>query len=146
MVAEKFDPTIDRICFCRIFQTLMNLEKKTMEMSLEGPKMVERRYGLALNCRKTQKSGDPSWRPPPPSLARSGRVQRLLAGKFYRRGRLVVLLLPVHCMYSSGGRNRLPRLKPDRPKNGSKRPSSRFSSFWDFLSIFVVGSSLGTQD
>ena len=49
-------------------------------------------------------------------------------------------------LYSSGGWNRLPRLKPDRPKNGSKRPNSGFSGFWDFLSGFGVGSSLGTQN
>ena len=66
--------------------------------------------------------------------------------KFYGQDRSVVVLLPVQCVYSSGGRNRLPRLKPDRPKNGSKRPSSGFSCFWDFLSGFRVGSSLGTQN
>ena len=49
MVAEKLDLTIGRICFCRIFQTVVNLEKRTTEMSLEGPKMVERRYGVAEN-------------------------------------------------------------------------------------------------
>ena len=49
MVAEKLDPTIGRICFCRIFQTVMNMEKRTTEMSSEGPKMVERGYGVARN-------------------------------------------------------------------------------------------------
>ena len=134
MVAGKLDPTVGRICFCRIFQTVMNLEKRTREMSSEGPKMVKRSYGLAWNGRKTQKSGDPSLRLPPPSSARFGRVRRWLAGKFYRRGHLVVLLLHVRRVYSSGGRNRLPRLKPDRPKNGSKRPSSRFSGFFGIFS------------
>ena len=43
-------------------------------------------------------------------------------------------------VYSSGGRNRLPRLTPDRPKNGLKRPNSGFSGFEDFLSGFEVGS------
>ena len=47
MVAEKFDPIVGRICFCRIFQMVMNMEKRTMEMSSEGPKMVEKRYGSA---------------------------------------------------------------------------------------------------
>ena len=41
MVAGKLDPIVGRICFCRIFQTVMNLEKRTTEMSSEGPKMVE---------------------------------------------------------------------------------------------------------
>ena len=39
MVAEKLDPTVGRNCFCRIFQTVMNLVKRTTEMSSEGPKM-----------------------------------------------------------------------------------------------------------
>ena len=38
-------------------------------MSLEGPKMVERRYGLARNGLKwpknQERSGDPQWPPPP---------------------------------------------------------------------------------
>ena len=43
MVAEKLDPTVGRICFCRIFQTVMNLEKRTTETSSKGPKMVEKK-------------------------------------------------------------------------------------------------------
>ena len=66
--------------------------------------------------------------------------------KFYSQDPPVVALLPVQPVYSSGGRNRLPRLKPDRPKNASKLPSSGFSGFWDFLSGFGVGSSLGIQN
>ena len=66
--------------------------------------------------------------------------------KFHDDGRLVVLLLPGQRVSSDGGRNRLPRLKPDRSKNGSKRSSSGFSGFLDFLSGFGVGSSLGTQN
>ena len=133
MVAEKLYPTVGRICFCRMFQTVMNLEKRTIEMSSDGPKMVGERYGSAWNGRKLEKSGDPRWKLPPCSPARSERVRRRLAVKFHSDGILVVLLLPGQCVYSDGGRNRLPRLKPDRPKNGSKRPSSRFSGFWDFL-------------
>ena len=44
-MAEKFDPIVDRICFCHIFQTVMNLEKRTTEMSLDGPKMWKRGMG-----------------------------------------------------------------------------------------------------
>ena len=47
VVAEKLDPIVDQFCFCRIFQTVRNLQKGTTEMSLEGPKMVEKRYGFA---------------------------------------------------------------------------------------------------
>ena len=35
-------------------------------MSSEGPKMVGGRYGLAWNGRKTPKSDDTRWPPPPP--------------------------------------------------------------------------------
>ena len=63
-----------------------------------------------------------------------------LAVKFYCQDRPVVVLLSIRCVYSSGGQNRLPRLKLDRPKNGLKRSNSRFSGFGDFLSGFGVGS------
>ena len=69
MVAEKLDPTVDQLCVCRIFQTMRNLQKGTTEMSSEGPKLVERRYGLAGNGLKWPKnqdrSSDPRWSPPP---------------------------------------------------------------------------------
>ena len=146
VVAGKLDPTVIQICFCRTSQTVMNLEKRTTEMSSEGPKMVGNSYGLAWNGRKMTKSGDPRWRLPPCSPARSERVRRWLPQKFHGDGRLVVALLPGRRVYSSGCRNRLLRLKTDRPKNGSKRPSSGFSDFWDFLSGVGVGSSLGTQN
>ena len=55
MVAGKLDPTVGRICFYRIFQTVMNLEKRITEMSSEGPKMVEMSYRLAGNGRKIKK-------------------------------------------------------------------------------------------
>ena len=132
VVAEKLDPTIGRICFCRIFQTVINLEKRTTEMSSEGPKRVEEKYGSAWNGRKMTKSDDPRWRLPSCSPARFGRVRWRLAVKFHGDGRLVVALLPGRCVCSSGGRNRLSRLKLDWPENGSKRPSSGFSGFWDF--------------
>ena len=146
MVAGKLDPIVNRICFCRIFQTVMNLEKRTTEMSAEGPKMVGERYGSAWNGRKMAKSGDPRWRLPPLSSAISRHFRRRLAVKFHGDGRLVVALLPGRHMYSSSGRNQLPRLKPNRPEIGSKRPSSGFSGFCDFLSSFGVGFLLGTQN
>ena len=45
MVAGKLDPTVCRNCFCRIFQTVMNLEKRTTEMSSKGPKWWKRAMG-----------------------------------------------------------------------------------------------------
>ena len=125
VVAEKLDPTVGQICFRRIFQTVRNLKKRTMRMSSEGPKIGGGRYGLAWNGRKTTKSDDPRWPPPPRrSPARFGRVRRRFALKFHGQGRLVVALLPGLRVHQEGGRKRLPRLKPDWPENGSKRPSS----------------------
>ena len=69
MVAEKLDPTVDQLCFHRNFQTVRNLQKETTKMSLEGPKMVGGRYGLAGNGLKwpknQEKSRDPRWPSPP---------------------------------------------------------------------------------
>ena len=142
-MAIKLDPTVGQLCFCRIFQTVRNLQKATTEMSSGGPKMVEISYGMAGNGLKWPKNqeitSDPQWPSPSPS-ALSGRVRRGLAVKFYGQDRPVVALLPVRHVYSSGGRNRLPQLKPDRPKNGLKRPNSGFSGFGDFLSGFGIGS------
>ena len=45
MVAEKLDPIVGQLCFCRIFQKVRNLQKETTEMSSEGPKMVKRGMG-----------------------------------------------------------------------------------------------------
>ena len=133
VVAGKLDPKVGQLYFCRIIQTVRNLQKGTTGMSSEGPKMVGGRYGSAWNGRKTPKFGDPKWPSSPPSPTRSGRVRRLLAGKSYRSGRLVVLLLHGWRVYNGGGPNRLPRLKPDRPKNGSKRPSSVFTILGSFF-------------
>ena len=94
MVAEKLDPTVSQICFRRIFQTVMNLKKRTTGMSSGGPKIGVKRYGSAWNGRKTAKSDDPRWRLPLPSPAKSGLVWRRLAVKFHGDGRLVVALLP----------------------------------------------------
>ena len=94
VVAEKLDRTVDQICFRCIFQTVRNLQKGTTGMSSEGTKMVGGRYGSAWNGRKTSKSGDPPWRPPPRSPARSGRVRWWFAVKFGWHGRLVEVLLP----------------------------------------------------
>ena len=74
VVAGKIYPTIGQLCFRRNFQTVRNLQKRTTEMSLEGPKMVGERYGLARNGLKWPKnqenSGDPRWPPPPPLFHR----------------------------------------------------------------------------
>ena len=117
VVAGKLDPTVGKICFRRIFQTVMNLEKRTTGMSSEGPKMVGERYGSTWNGRKMAKSGDPRWRQPPSSPARSERVRRRLVVKFHSEGCPVVTLLPVWRVRKCGGRNRLPWLKPEWPEN-----------------------------
>ena len=41
-------------------------------------------------------------------------------------------------VYGGGGQNRLPRLKPGRPKNGSKRPSLVLTCFGSFSRVFGV--------
>ena len=38
MVAEKLDPTIGQLCFCRIFQTVRNLQKKDHGNEFRGSK------------------------------------------------------------------------------------------------------------
>ena len=133
VVAEKLDPTVDQICFLRIFQTKMNLKKMTTGMSSEGPKMGGRRYGSAWNTRKTTKSGNPRWRPPPRSPARSRRVRRQFAVKFWRQGRLTLLLLPGWRVCQGGGKKRFPRQKPVWPKNGSKLPNLGSIGFGEFF-------------
>ena len=55
MVAGKLDPIVGQLCFRRNFQTVRNLQKGTIGMSSEGPKMVGGRYGLAGNGRKIKK-------------------------------------------------------------------------------------------
>ena len=132
MVARKIDPTVGQTCFRRIFQTVRNLRKRTMGMSSKGPKMGGGRYGSAWNGRKTKKTGDPPWRPPPHSPALSRSIRRRLAVKFGRQGCLVVALLPGWRVHQGGGRKRLPQPKPVWPENGSKRPSSESSGFGEF--------------
>ena len=98
MVAEKLDPTVGRICFCRIFQTVMNMEKKDKGNEFRGSKNSGKEVWVGLKWPKNTKihrpklvaaaafagpirarpaaAGQkilPSWssgRPPPPCLAR----------------------------------------------------------------------------
>ena len=146
VVAEKCDPTVGQLCFCRIFQTVRNLQKRTTRMSLEGLKMLGGRYGSALSGRKMQKTSEPRWRPLPPLPARSERFRRRLAENFYRKLRLVAVLLHGRRVRKVGGRIRLPRLKPERPENGSKRPSSVFKVLGSFSRVLELKMSvLGTR-
>ena len=147
------DPTVGQTSFRCIFQTVRNLEKMTTGISSEGPKMGGGRHRSAWNGRKTAKSGDPRWRPPPRSQARSERVRRRFAVIFCRQGRLTLIFLPGGCECKDGIRNRLPRLKPDWPENGSKRPSSgstglgeSFLGFGAEMSILGLGTLFGTQN
>ena len=116
-----------------------------MGMSSEGSKMVGERYGSAWNDRKMIKSSDPRWRLPPCSLARSGRVRRRLAVKFHDDGRLVVVLLPVQRVYSGGGRNRLPRLKPIGLKMGQNDPVRGFEFFGIFSWVLGLDPHLAPK-
>ena len=60
--------------------------------------------------------------------------------KFHRHDRLDVLLPPVRCLYSDGGRNRLLWLKLERPTNGSKRPSLVLTGLGSFSRVFGAQS------
>ena len=62
--------------------------------------------------------------------------------KFYGDGCLVVVLLPIRCVYSGGCRNRLPGLKPDRPENGSKRPVRGLRVFGIFSRVLGLDPHL----
>ena len=153
VVAEKLDPTVGQLCFCHIFQTVRNLQKGTTGMSSEGLKMVGGRYGSAWSGQKMQKNGDPRWRSPSHSSARSGRVRRRFAVKFLFQDRLTLLLLPGQHVCKVGGRSRLPRLKLEQPENGSKRPV-RCSRFWGVfskvlelkMSVLGLGFHLARKD
>ena len=123
MVAEKLDPTVAQLCFRRNFQTVRNLQKGTTEMSSEGPKMVERSYGVAGNglkwLKNQENTDDPRW--PSPPLRRP--VRGWLAVKFHGRLRSDVLLPYLQCVYSNSGRwclvwSNLPRLA-----NGQNDPT-----------------------
>ena len=103
VVAKKLDPTVGQTCFHRIIQTVRNLKKRTTGMSSEGLKMGGGRYGSAWNGRKTKKTGDPPWPPPPRLLARSESVRLRLAVKFSRKGRLAFLFLPGRRVFKGGG-------------------------------------------
>ena len=142
MVAGKLDPTFGQTFFHRIFQLVRNLRKRTTGMSSEGPKMGVGRYGSAWNGRKIGKSGDPPWRALSRLSERSEHVRRRLARKFYRRGRLAILLFPSWLVCKGGGRNRLPRPKPVWLKNGSKRPSSGSTGFREFSRVLEFKMSV----
>ena len=145
VVAEKLDPTVGRICFCHIFQTVMNLEKRTTEMSSEGPKMVGERYGSAWNGRKMTKSDDPRWRLPPCSTARSRRVRLWLAVKFHGDGRLVVaLLLGCACTVLLAGIDSH-GLNPIGLKMGQNDPIRGFRVFWIFSRVLGLDPHLAPK-
>ena len=146
VVAGKLDPTVDRICFLSYLSNGDESGEKDPGNEFRGSKNGGKEVLVGLKLPENTKIRRPKLAA---AAAFAGPIQARPAAagrKFYRRGRLVVLLLPVRRVYSNGGRNWLPRLKPDRPKNGSRRPNSGFSGFWDFLSGFGVGSSLGTQN
>ena len=54
--------------------------------------------------------------------------------KFYDRDHLTLLLLLGRRVCKVGGWSRLPRLKIERPKKGSKRPNSVFTILGSFFS------------
>ena len=73
---------------------------------------------------------------------RRRRVRRRFALKFHGQGRLVVALLPGWRVHQEGGRRLLPRLKPDWPENGSKRPSSGPRVLGNFSRVLKLKMSI----
>ena len=132
MVAGKPDLTFDRFRFRCNFQMVLNLQKGTTKMSSRGPKMVEMSYGVAGNGQKSQKSGDKTVQPPSGSPARSRRIRRQLAVKFYGRHRPVVAHLMVWRVYSNSGRWCLVLFNLPRRTNGQNDPT-RVHKFWRVL-------------
>ena len=124
MVAEKLDPTVGRIYFLSYLsnsdESGENDHLNEFRGSKNGGKELWGGLKWPKNGRKSQKSGDKMVQPPSGSQARSRRVRRRLAVKFYGRHRPVVAHLMVWCVYSDSGRNRLLWLKLERPANGSK--------------------------
>ena len=80
------------------------------------------------------------------SATRSGNRRRLCRPDPSASGggwsRNFTSLLPGQRVYSGGRRNRLPRLKLDRPKNGSKRPNSGFQVFGVFSRVLGLKMSV----
>ena len=116
----------------------MNLEKNDHGNEFKGSKNGGREVWVGLKWPKNDKIRRPKVAATVVFASLSERARRQLAMKFHCDGSLVVALLPGLRVYSCGGRNRLPRLKPDRLENRSKRPSSRFSGFRIFS--WVLGS------
>ena len=134
MVAEKPDLTFDRFRFCCNFQTVRNLQKGTTKF--RGSKNGGKELWVGLKWSENTKIRRPKFAA---AAAFAGPIRAGPVEKFYRRGHLVILLLHLWRVYNSDGWNRLPRLKPDRPKNGSKRPSSGFSGFFFRIFSRVLG-------
>ena len=61
MVARKLDSTVGRICFCRIFQTVMNLEKKDHRNEFRGSKNGGNELWVGLKWPKNTKIRRPKF-------------------------------------------------------------------------------------
>ena len=61
MVAGKLNPTVGQLCFCRIFQTVRNLQKGTTEMSSKGPKFGGKEVWVSLKWPENTKIRHPKF-------------------------------------------------------------------------------------
>ena len=108
MVAEKPDLSFGRFRFRCNFQTVQNLQKRDhvdeFRRSKNGGKELWGGLKWPKIGRKSQNSGEKTVQPPSGSPARSRRVRRRLAIKFYGRHRPAVTHLVVWCMYSNSRR------------------------------------------
>ena len=136
MVAGKSDLSFGQFRFRCNFQTVRNLQKRDhvdeFRRSKNGGKELWGGLKWPKNGRKSQKSGDKMVQPPSDSPARSRRVRRWLAVKFYGRHRSVVAHLIVRCVYSNSGRWCLVWFNLPRRANGQNDPTQ--SRFGELLS------------
>ena len=96
------------------------------------------RYGSTWNVQKTKKTGDP---PVAAAAAFAGPIREhpaAVGSEIWPKRSPHLAFLPGRRVCKDGGRNRLPRLKPDWPKNGSKRPNSGSTGLGEFFSGFGI--------
>ena len=108
MVAGKPDLSFGRFRFRCNFQTVLNLQRRDhideFRRSKNGGKELWGGLKWPKNCRKSQNSGEKMVKPVSGLPARSWRIRRRLAVKFYGRHRPAVAHLVVWRLYSNSRR------------------------------------------
>ena len=131
VVAGKRDPTVGQTSFSRIFQAVRNLQNRTTGMSSEGPKWGKKVW-VGLEWPENEENRQPTVAV---AAAFAGPIRALPAAvchDFWLARSPHLALPPWPARVQGWWRNRLPRLKPDWPENGSKRPSSESTGLGEF--------------